>query len=186
MTDASSLTSGVALRYASALFDLAQEANALESVEADMDAFGTMLDESEDLKRLVESPLYTTEEQAKAIEAIFKQAGTGELVSNLFKVVARNRRLFAARDIVRAYRSLMAAHRGEMVAEVTTAEPLSEENATRLREILADQTGRAIKLATKVDPSLIGGLVVKVGSRMIDTSLRTRLNSLKTAMKEVG
>jgi len=151
-----------------------------------MDAFGTMLDESEDLKRLVESPLYSTEEQAKAIDAIFKQAGTGELVSNLFKVVARNRRLFAARDIVRAYRSLMAAHRGEMVAEVTTAEPLSDENATRLREILADQTGRVIKLATKVDPSLIGGLVVKVGSRMIDTSLRTRLNSLKTAMKEVG
>jgi F-type H+-transporting ATPase subunit delta len=186
VTDASSLTSGVALRYASALFELAQEANALESVEADVDAFGTMLDESEDLKRLVESPLFTTEEQANALDAIFKKAGAGELVSNLFKVVARNRRLFAARDIVRAFRSLMAAHRGEMVAEVTTAEPLSDENATRLREILADQTGRVIKLATKVDPSLIGGLVVKVGSRMIDTSLRTRLNSLKTAMKEVG
>lgn len=186
MTDAPSLTSGVALRYASALFELAQDANALDAVEKDVEAFGTMLEESDDLRRLAESPLYSTDEQVEALDAIFKKAELGELASNFFKVVAQNRRLFAANGIVRAFRSLMAEHRGEVVAEVTTAEPLSDENATRLREILADQTGRAIKLATKVDPSLIGGLVVKVGSRMIDTSLRTRLNSLKTAMKEVG
>lgn len=186
MTEASSLTSGVALRYASALFDLAKDENALDAVEADVDAFGKMLDESEDLRRLTESPLYSKSAQIEGLDAVFKKAEIGPLASNFFKVVAENRRLFAVRGIVHAFQSLMSAHRGEMIAEVVSAEPLSEANETQLRQILADQTGRAIKLATKVDPSLIGGLVVKVGSRMIDTSLRTRLNSLKTAMKEVG
>ncbi|MDQ0313878.1 F-type H+-transporting ATPase subunit delta [Amorphus orientalis] len=186
MTDAQSFTSGVALRYASALFELAKDENALDAVESDVEAFGKMLDESEDLRRLAVSPLYSKSDQVEALDAIFAKAETGKLTANFFKVVAENRRLFAARDIVRAFQSLMSAHRGEMLAEVTSAEPLSEDNETRLREILAGETGRAIKLSTKVDPSLIGGLVVKVGSRMIDTSLRTRLNSLKTAMKEVG
>lgn len=186
MTDAPSLTSGVALRYASALFDLAKDENALDAVEADVESFGKMLDESEDLRRLVESPLYSKSEQVAALDAVFQKAGMGALAANFFKVVAENRRLFAVRGIVRAFQSLMSAHRGEMIAEVVSAEPLSEDNEARLSEILAGETGRAIKLATKVDPSLIGGLVVKIGSRMIDTSLRTRLNSLKTAMKEVG
>lgn len=186
MADTDGTPSGVARRYASALFDLAKEADTIEAVTADMATVQTMLDESADFRRLVRSPVYSTEEQVKALSAVFEKAGIGGLVANFFKLVARNRRLFAAPAMLAAYRSLEAAHRGEVVADVTSAEPLTDAQLERLEEALAETGGRHVRLVTKVDPALIGGLVVKLGSRMIDTSLRTKLNGLGAAMKRVG
>lgn len=184
MAQQGSLTSGVADRYAGALFELALSDNALDAVAKDMAAVGALFDESADLRRLARSPVFDADEQVRALDAVFDKAGIGRLTANFFKLAARNRRLFVAEDMIRAFERLLAAHRGEVVAEVTSAEPLSETHMNALREALAEKGGETIKLSTRVDPSLIGGLVVKLGSRMIDTSLRSKLNGLRSAMKE--
>lgn len=181
-----SIVSGVALRYASALFELALEAGSLDAVSADLDAFERLLGESADLARLVRSPVFSGDEQIRAVGAVLARAGIGELSANLIKLAAQNRRLFVLPDMIKAYRQLLAAHRGEATAEVTSAEPLSDAQVSALKAALSGVTGgKDIKLASSVDPSLIGGLIVKVGSRMIDTSLKTKLSSLKVALKEV-
>ncbi|SHO59772.1 ATP synthase F1 subcomplex delta subunit [Pseudoxanthobacter soli DSM 19599] len=186
MTDKDSLVSGVARRYATALFELASEAGAIEATEAGLNQFMALVDESADLRRLIESPVFSSDEQVAGVTAVLGAAGIGGIAANFIKLVARNRRLFLAPSMVRAYRALTAAARGETVAEVTSAEPLSSSHVEALKAALGEATGRKIILETSVDPALIGGLVVKLGSRMIDTSLRTKLNSLKLAMKEVG
>ena len=175
-----SIVSGVSGRYATALFELSQDSGQLDAVEADLSRFTAMLAESEDLTRLVRSPVFAADDQVKAVTAILQAAGIGGLVANFIKVAAGNRRLFAD------FRRLAAAHRGETAAEVTSAEPLSAAAEAALKDALKAKLGKDVTLSSKVDPSLIGGLVVKVGSRMVDTSLRTKLNSLKIAMKEVG
>lgn len=184
MAEQGSLTSTVANRYASAMFELALSEDALDEVEKDMATVAALFDESPDLRRLARSPVFDADEQVRALGAVLDKAGVGRLAGNFFKLVARNRRLFVAEDMIRAFERLVAAHRGEVVAEVTSAEPLSETHMDALREALAGKDGRTIKLSTRVDPSLIGGLVVKLGSRMIDTSLRSKLNGLRSAMKE--
>jgi F-type H+-transporting ATPase subunit delta len=182
----SSETSGLAERYATALFELAEDDKALAALENDVGRFATLHDQSDDLQAFIRSPIYTAEEQVRAIEAVLRQAGIGGLAGNFFKVIAQNRRLFAVPGIIAAFRKLLAQKRGEVTAEVTSAEPLSESHLAALREALKASLGKDVTLDTRVDPSLIGGLIVKVGSRMIDSSLKTKLSSLKLAMKEVG
>lgn len=186
MSETVSVVSGVAERYATALFELANGAGALDAVAADIDRFDALVNGSDDLKRLVRSPVFTPDDQLAAVTAVLTHVGIGGLVANFVKLAARNRRLFAVPDMFRAYRALLAAHRGETTAEVVSAEPLSDAQVADLKAALRQVTGKEIRVAAKVDASLIGGLVVKLGSRMIDTSLKTKLNALKIALKEVG
>lgn len=178
--------SGMAGRYAAALFELALEAGELDTVADDLDGFSAMMDESEDLNRLVRSPVFAREDQLQAMDAVLKQAGACNLVANFIGLVTQNRRLFAIDDMITGFRALLARHRGEVAAEVISAEPLAAAQTKALAAALKEQLGREAKIEARVDPELLGGLVVRVGSRMIDTSLRTKLNNLRIAMKEVG
>jgi F-type H+-transporting ATPase subunit delta len=180
------MMASMAGRYAAALFELAKEERQLPRVEADLTSFQTMLDGSEDLRRLVRSPVISAEDQAKALGAILDRAGVSGLTLNFFKLIARNRRLFAAADMIREFRALLARERGEVSADVATAHPLTPEQLNALKDALRIQIGKDVQVDTRVDPNLLGGLVVKVGSRMIDSSLRTKLNNLKVAMKGLG
>jgi F-type H+-transporting ATPase subunit delta len=179
-------SSGVAGRYATALFELALEQKALEQVAGDLNRFGEALDTFDDLVRLVKSPVFTAEEQGRALAAILEQLKIDGLTKNFLLLVAKNRRLFATPDMIRAFRAMLARHRGEVSASVTAATKLTESQVTALKQALQAALGQEVMLEERVDPGLLGGLVVKVGSRMVDTSLRTKLNSLKVAMKEVG
>jgi F-type H+-transporting ATPase subunit delta len=178
--------SGVAERYANALFELALEAKSVPAVEKDLDQVAALIAESADFARLVRSPVFSSEEQGRAVTAVLDKAGIGGLVANFVKVTAANRRLFAVPDMITAFRRIAAKNRGEVAAEVTSAEPLNASHVAALKDALKASLGKDVTLDARVDPSLIGGLIVKVGSRMIDGSLRTKLNSLKLAMKEVG
>jgi F-type H+-transporting ATPase subunit delta len=179
-------SSGVAGRYATALFELALEGNALDQVAADIDRFAAALDASPDLARLVKSPVFSAEEQTRALAAVLEKLGIGGLGRNFLLLAGKNRRLFAVPDMIGAYRATLARHRGETSATVTAAAKLTEAQVTALKQALKAALGTDVMLEQRVDAGLLGGLVVKVGSRMIDTSLRTRLNSLRVAMKEVG
>lgn len=180
------IISSVAGRYASALFDLATEQKQVADVEGGLDRFQAMVDGSTDLQRLVKSPAFSADEQVKAIAAILAKAGIGGLAANFLQLIARNRRLFAVTDMVKSYRALSARARGEVAAEVASAFPLDNAQLEALKDQLrASVGGKQVKISTKVDPSLLGGLVVKMGSRMVDSSLRTKLASLKTRLKEV-
>jgi F-type H+-transporting ATPase subunit delta len=181
------IVSGMAGRYATALFELALEAKSLDAVKADLDRFDALVGESPDLMRLVRSPVFGSDEQLKAVTAVLDKAGIGGLAGNFIKLAAQNRRLFAVRDMIKAFRALVARHRGEISATVTVAETLNEQHLAALKDALKAVTGgKEVDLAVKVDPSIIGGLIVKLGSRMVDTSLRAKLNSIKHAMKEVS
>jgi F-type H+-transporting ATPase subunit delta len=176
----------VAGRYASALFDLATEQRQMAEVEGQLNKFQAMIDDSADLRRLVASPAFSADDQAKAIKALIEKAGIGGLAGNFLQLIARNRRLFAVPDMIKSYRALSARARGEVEAEVASAFPLDAKQLEQLNDTLrATVGGKQIKLNTRVDPSLLGGLVVKMGSRMVDSSLRTKLASLKTRLKEV-
>lgn len=186
VTDTNSIVSGVAQRYASALFELALEGGALDAVSADLDALEGVIAGSDDLGRLVRSPVFTSDEQVRAITAVLDKIGIGGLAANLVKVAAKNRRLFSVPDMIKGYRVLLAAHRGETRAEVTSAEALKPEHVAALKDALSGAAGgKDVIVETKVDASLIGGLIVKIGSRMIDASLKTKLATLKVALKEV-
>jgi len=179
--------SGVAGRYATALFELALEEKAVETVERDLNRFASALDAVEDLRRLVRSPVFTADEQERAIAATLEKMEIEGLTANFLKLIARNRRLFAAPDMIKAFRALLARHRGQAsAAEVTSALSLTEGQLRALQTALKAALHKDVQLDQKVDATLLGGLVVKVGSRMVDSSLRTKLNSLKQTMKEVG
>ena len=178
--------SGVSGRYATALFELARDENSIDAVLVDLDQFNSMLEESTDLQRLVRSPVFSAEIQLSALTAILNQAGIGGIAANFLKVLTTNRRLFAVADVIRAFRALVAKYKGKAAADVTVAEALNEKNLDALKAALKSVTGKDVALNVKVDPAIIGGLVVKLGSRMIDSSLRTKLNSIKHAMKEAG
>jgi F-type H+-transporting ATPase subunit delta len=173
-------------RYATALFELARDEKSIDAVKADLDQFEAMLNDSADLKRLVRSPVFAAGAQSKALSAVLDKAGITGISANFLKVLTANRRLFAVSDVIRAFRALVAKFKGEASAEVTVAEPLSDKNLDSLRAALQAISGKDVTLNVKVDPSIIGGLVVKLGSRMVDSSLRTKLNSIKHAMKEAG
>ena len=148
--------------------------------------FDAMLAGSPELLRLVRSPVFSADTQVKALAAVLDKAGIGGTTAKFLKVLTANRRLFAVTDVIRAYRALVARFKGEAAAEVTVAEALNEKNLNALKTALKSVTGKDITLSVKVDPTIIGGLVVKLGSRMVDSSLRTKLNSIKHAMKEAG
>ncbi|MFZ0195546.1 MAG: F0F1 ATP synthase subunit delta [Pseudolabrys sp.] len=179
------IISGMAGRYATALFELARDNKAVDAVKKDLDQFEALANGSADLNRLVRSPVFGADEQLKALSAILAKAGITGLAANFLRVITTNRRLFAVRDMIRAYRALVARHKGEVTAQVTVAEKLNDKNLDALKSALKSVTGgKDIDLEVEVDPAIIGGLIVKVGSRMVDSSLRTKLNSIKFAMKE--
>ena len=179
--------SGMAGRYARALFELALDAKSVDAVKTDLDNFDRLISESPDLYRLVRSPVFGTEERRRALAAVLAKAGIGGLTANFLLFVTANRRLFAVRDMIRDFRKLVARWKGEVTAEVTVAEKLSDARLEELKTALKAITGeKAVDLNVKIDPAIIGGLTVKLGSRMVDSSLRTKLNAIKHAMKEAG
>jgi len=177
------MMAGVAGRYASALFELAKEQNQLDEVDRDLGKFQDMVDASEDLSRLVRSPAFAAQEQEQALGAVMDWAAIGATSGNFLKVVTKNRRLFAASDMIKMFRAQLARHRGEVVAEVKSAVPLSETQLAALKEKLKGSVGKNVRVDAQVDPALLGGLVVRIGSRMIDSSLRTKLSGLKVTLK---
>lgn len=186
MAQSSSPVSGVADRYAASLHDLAVESGSVAEVEASLARFEALLSGSSDLDRMIRSPVFSADDQFKAVSAIVDKAGIGGLVGNFLKVVARNRRLFAVPAMIKAFRRISAEQRGEVAAEVTSAHALTAAQEAELKAALKSVAGKDVSISVTVDPSLLGGLVVRLGSRQIDTSLRTKLNSLKLALKEVG
>lgn len=170
-------------RYAAALLDLAKDQNAIPEVEGSLNKFQTLMDESEDLRRLVRSPVFSADDQGKALGAILDKAQISGLAGNFLRLITRNRRLFAVGDMIRSFKALTARARGEVPAEVTSAVALDEAQVAQLKDVLKASVGKDVQLTTRVDPSLLGGLVVKVGSRMVDSSLKTKLTGMKVALK---
>ncbi len=183
MASKDSHTSGLAGRYATAVFELALEEKALDALAHDLARLRVLLEASEDFLRLVRSPVLTREEQARALEAVLKNASMHPLTRKLILLLAQKRRLFALGDIIRAFEVLVAAHRGEIAATVTSARALNGEETSELKRLLKEKLGREPQLEAHVDPKLLGGLVLKIGSRMIDSSLRTKLDGLRAAMR---
>jgi F-type H+-transporting ATPase subunit delta len=171
-------------RYATALFELAHDTNAVDAVKTDLERFDALIAESADFARLVRSPVFSADQQLHALSAVLERTGISGLAAKFLKLVTTNRRLFAAADMVRGYRELVAKHKGEATAEITVAEALKDDHVAALRSALKAVSGKDVDLNIKVDPAIIGGLVVKLGSRMVDSSLRTKLNSIRHAMKE--
>jgi F-type H+-transporting ATPase subunit delta len=177
------IRASLAGRYASALFELARDQRQIESVGKSLDALGQALLDSKDFNELVTSPLVSREEAGKAFAALGPQLGLDPLTANFIGVLARNGRKGELRNVIRAYRRLAAEHRGETTAEVITARPLNDDQLAALRQQLRTRAGRDVNIDASVDPSLLGGIVVKLGSQQIDASIRTKLNRLAQAMK---
>lgn len=178
---------GLAARYAAALFELADEKKQLDAVAADLSTLKSMIAESEALRLLLRSPILTREEQGRAMAALLEKAGAGDLVRRFVGLVAENRRLFVLPDMIDAYLAQLASRRGEITAQVISARSLSDAQRQAVTDAVTQVVGGGkVAIDLKVDPSLIGGLIVKVGSRMIDSSLRTKLQRLQIAMKGVG
>jgi F-type H+-transporting ATPase subunit delta len=175
--------SGLAERYAAALFELADERRELDAVAGDLRAMRAMLHDSADLSRLVRSPVLSRADQGRAIALVAEKAELSQLTRDFLAVAARNRRLFAVPAMIEAYLAKLAARRGEITAEVTAAQPLTEAQNTALTEQLRRVTGGRVAVDLKIDPSLIGGMVVKIGSRMVDGSLRSKLQRLRLALR---
>lgn len=173
----------VAGRYASALFELATDEGKVAEVEGDLAKVRSLCDESTDFIRVIRSPVIAAEDQTKALSAVLAKAGVGALTINFFKLLAKNQRLFTTLDVVRNFNALAARARGEVMAEVTAAAPLSDAQVAELKNTLKGTVGKDVTLVQKVDPSILGGLVVKLGSRMIDSSLKTKLDTMKLALK---
>ena len=175
--------SGVPGRYASALFELASEEKATEEVGRQLGAFGAAIDQSEDLNRLVRSPVFSSEDQVSALTAVAVELGVNGTTLNFLKLAAKNRRFAALPEMIKAYATLLSQSKGEIAGEVTSAEPLTDSQLSDLKAALKSSLGRDVALSTRVDSAILGGLIVKVGSRMMDNSLKTKLQNLKIAMK---
>jgi F-type H+-transporting ATPase subunit delta len=178
--------STVAERYAGALFDLARDSNSVESIEQALDKFLGLLRDSDDLRRFVLSPMFSTADQEQGLLAILKSIGITGLARDFLLVLAKNRRLFAVENVIKAYKSLCARGRGEVEAEVISAAPLTDAQTQDLTDTLRQKLGKTPRLIAMVDPKLLGGLIIRVGSQMIDTSLRTKLKNLEKVMKEAS
>jgi F-type H+-transporting ATPase subunit delta len=177
---------GIAARYAKAVFELAKEDKAVAKVETDLDALEAALADSADFRALISSPVYSRDEQAGAIAALAKKMGLSTIVSNVLALMSNKRRLYILPQLVQALRAAIAEDKGEITAEVTSAKALTKTQSDKLAKALASSVGKSVKISATVDEKLIGGLVVKMGSKMIDTSIASKLNSLQNAMKEVG
>ena len=183
MATGDSHSAGLAMRYATAAFDLAAEERGLDRLAADLSDLKTMLGRSSDLVELVRSPVISRDQQSAAMEAVLRRAGAGELTRKLVLLLAKKRRLFILSAVIASFEQILAQHRGEIAADVTSARELSAPQTAELKRILKDRFGREPRLSVRIDQSLLGGIVVRVGSRMIDTSLRTKLETLRIRMK---
>ncbi len=186
MTAESSLVSGLAGRYATALFDLAKGEKQIDQTMAQLDQMAALIDGNPDLARMIRSPVIARDEQAKAFAAVLTKAAIGGFAAKFAGLVARNRRLFLLPEMIRGFRVLVSHHKGEVAGEVTSAKALAPAQVDAIRKSLAKVAGREVRLSTKVDPAILGGLVVRLGSTMVDSSLRTKLSNLQNAMKEVA
>lgn len=186
MSDTASTSSGIAARYATALFELAKEAETLPAIEQDLDALAAALEDSADFGDLISSPLYSRDEQGAAVAAISKKMNLGALVDNTLNLLAAKGRLFVLPYLISGIKDLIAEEKGEVVAEVTSAKALTKVQREKLAKTLQANLGKTVNINAAVDASLIGGLIVKVGSKMIDSSIRSKLSNLQNAMKEVG
>ncbi len=186
MSEPASISAGIAGRYATAVFELAKEAKGLAALESDVSALGEALSQSADLRGLIASPVYSRDDQAKAVAALAKKMKLSGTLASTLGLMATNRRLFVLPQLLSALEAMIAAEKGEVTADVTAAAALTKAQADKLAASLKKSVGKTVKLNTTVDESLIGGLIVKVGSKMIDTSIRSKLASLQNAMKEVG
>ena len=186
MAAVETIVSGMAGRYALALFEVAKDYWSFEGVAADLNGFGGLLEQSADLQLLVRSPVFSAEDQTRALSEVLKRAGIEGLAANFLKLVASKRRLFAIRSMIADFNKLNDADKHVVRAKVTVAEPLSDASLDALKAALKDSTGADVAVEMKIDPAILGGLIVRMGSRMVDGSLRTKLNTLRTRMKEVG
>ena len=186
VSEPASISTGIAARYATAIFELAKEEKALPALEADLGALSDVLGSSEDFQTLISSPVYPRAEQSSAMVALAEKMGLSVITKNLLALMGENRRLFVLPYLITETLALIAAEKGEVTAEVTSAQALSAEQEKKLAETLKSQVGKDVKVKLAVDESLIGGLVVKVGSKMIDTSIAAKLAKLQNAMKEAG
>ncbi|MGR3511247.1 MAG: F0F1 ATP synthase subunit delta [Paracoccaceae bacterium] len=186
MSESASISSGIAARYASAVFELVKEAKDLPSLEQDIDALDAAISDSSDFRDLIHSPIYSRDAQSDAIAAVATKMGLSVTMANTLKLMASKRRLFVLPQLVTALRAQIADEKGEVTAVVQAATALSAEQAKTLAETLKGAVGKDVKMNVTVDESLIGGLIVRVGSKMIDTSIRSKLMSLQNTMKEVG
>ena len=183
MPATSATATGLAQRYATAVFELAMDGQKLDRVGQELSGFVRLMGESADLKRLVESPVISRADQGKAILAVAEKAGVDQLTSRFLGVLAEHRRLFVLPGIAKAYGTMLAAYKGEVAAEVVSAVPLGETELDTLKTSIAGFMGQAVTVETRVDPALLGGVVVRVGSRMLDASLRTKLQQLEQTLK---
>ena len=174
---------GLAGRYANAVFELAQDQKAVDAVSTDLSSLRRAIETSPDMARLVRSPVFSAEDQAKALGAILDKMGAYPLTTKFVLLLAQKRRLFVLNQIITAYEHLVAKSRGETEAEVTSARHLNDDEIAELKAVLKSKLGKEPRLQSRIDPTLLGGLIVKVGSRMIDSSLRTKLDSLRAVMK---
>ena len=186
VSEPASISTSIAGRYATAVFEIAKDAKAVKAIEDDITALQTALSDSDDFRALINSPIYTREEQAAAIGAVAAKMGLSDTMTNTLALMAQKRRLFVVPQLVATLREIIAEDKGEVTADVVSAKALTKAQSDKLAKTLKASTGKDVTLNATVDESLIGGLVVKVGSRMIDTSVRAKLNSLQNAMKEVG
>ena len=186
MSEPASISTGIANRYASAVYEIAKEANDIKSVEADLQALSDVIADSGDFNRLIHSPVYSREEQGNAISALAAKMGLSRTMGNTLALMASKRRLFVVPQLIQALRSLIAEDKNEVTAEVVSAKALTKAQSDKLAMTLKSRVGKDVKIEASVDETLIGGLIVKVGSKMIDTSIRSKLSSLQNAMKEVG
>ncbi|MFQ1701458.1 F0F1 ATP synthase subunit delta [Loktanella agnita] len=186
MSETAGISTSIAKRYATAVFDLAKEGETVSALEADVTALDAAMTDSADLRTLLTSPLYSREEQAVAIAAIAKKMELSETTENVLGLMASKRRLFVLPHLVQVLKDRLAEERGEVTAEVTTAKKLTKAQADKLAKTLKEQFGKSVIIKETVDESIIGGLIVKVGSKMIDTSIASKLNALQNTMKEVG
>lgn len=186
MSDENSFIAGVSGRYATALFGLAQEGGVTDDVAGDLGGLSDAIEQSDDLKNLIRNPLMGREDQTKGIVAVAEKFGFNALTRQFLGLVASKRRLYFLPQMIRDFSSLVSAARGEINAEVASATPLSADKLSLVEQTLTQTVGKDVKLRATVDESLLGGIVIKVGSRMIDNSLRTKIQNLKVAMKEVG
>ncbi len=186
MSEPASISSGIAARYATAIFEIAKEGKALADLEANVTDLDAALNGSADMQSMISSPMISRDAQGKAIAAIADKMGLMPVVKNGLSVMAQKRRLFVLPALLASLQALIAEEKGEVTAEVTSAKALTKTQSDKLAKSLSDRVGKTVKINAAVDESLIGGLVVKVGSKMIDTSIRSKLNSLQNAMKEVG
>ncbi|MGY6535941.1 MAG: F0F1 ATP synthase subunit delta [Pararhodobacter sp.] len=186
MSEPASISTGIAQRYATAVFDLALESKGLKGLESDIDALQAALASSDELRDMITSPIYTREEQGRVMGALGAKMSLSQTMQGALGLMARNRRLFVLPQVLAALRAMIAEEKGEVTADVTSANVLTKAQADALAKVLKARIGKTVKLNVAVDESLIGGLIVKVGSKMIDTSIRSKLAALQNSMKEVG